>query len=131
MTHLIDSDWVADWLKGRPDAVSLLSSFGRGNLAISLITYGEIFEGIYFGRDPAQHERDFRQFLRGVPILPLNRASMRNFASIRGELRRRGQLLRDPDLLIATTAIFHNLTLVTRNVGHFARIPGLQLHVAG
>ncbi len=50
MTHLVDSDWVADWLKGRPQAVQLLSSLGQGNLAISLITFGEIYEGVYFGK---------------------------------------------------------------------------------
>jgi tRNA(fMet)-specific endonuclease VapC len=31
------------------------------------------------------------------------------------------------DLLIAATALEHDLTLVTRNQRHFARIPGLQI----
>ena len=46
MSYLIDSDWVADYLRGRPDAVALLPTLdGR---AISLITFGEIYEGIYY-----------------------------------------------------------------------------------
>jgi predicted nucleic acid-binding protein len=32
------------------------------------------------------------------------------------------------DLLIAATAVHHGLTLVTRNLRHFQRIPNLQLH---
>ncbi len=130
MTHLIDSDWVVDWLKGRPAAVQFLSSLGRGNLAISLITFGEIYEGVYFGGDPERHERAFRQFLRGVPVLPLNRPIMQRFARIRGELRRNGNLIRDPDLLIAATALQHGLIMATRNRRHFERIPGLTLQPA-
>ena len=130
MTHVIDSDWVADWLKGRPEAVQLLSSFGQGNLALSLITFGEIYEGVYFGMDPERHERVFLQFLRGVRVLPLTRPIMRRFARIRGELRRNGNLIRDPDLLIAATALQHDLVLATRNRHHFERIPGLRLQPA-
>jgi predicted nucleic acid-binding protein len=101
----------------------------RDGLAISLITFGEIYEGIYFsGHDPAAEERGFRQFLQGVAVLPLNRAIMRRFAHIRGNLRRTGQIIGDPDILIAATALHHNLTLATGNVNHFRRIPGLQLY---
>lgn len=126
MSYLIDSDWVADYLRGRPDAVALLPTLdGR---AISLITFGEIYEGIYYGADPRANELAFRSFLRGVDVLPLNRAIMRRFARIRGNLRRRGQIIGDPDILIAATALHHGLTLVTRNISHFQRIPGLSLY---
>jgi predicted nucleic acid-binding protein len=55
---------------------------------------------------------------------------MKRFARLRGELRRQGQLIPDPDLLIAATALQHDLTIVTRNVRHFQRIPGLKLYQA-
>jgi predicted nucleic acid-binding protein len=129
MTYLIDSDWVAAWLKGRDEARSLLSSLGRGNLAISLITFGEIYEGVYFGRDPQRHERIFRQFLRGVPVLPLNRQIMQRFARVRGELRSDGKLIGDSDILIAATALQHDRILVTQNIHHFERIPNLKLYL--
>jgi tRNA(fMet)-specific endonuclease VapC len=128
MTYLVDSDWVSSYLNGRPEAVQLLSSLRTAGLAISLITYGEIYEGIYFGRDPQAYERVFREFLRRVQVLSPNRAIMRQFARLRGTLRRRGQTLPDPDILIAATALYHSLTLVTRNLRHFERIPNLQLH---
>jgi predicted nucleic acid-binding protein len=70
----------------------------------------------------------FRQFLRRVDVLPLNRSIMRRFAQVRGELRRRGQLVGDPDLLIAATALHHGLVLVTNNRRHFERIAELQLY---
>ena len=128
MSYLVDTDWVADALHGRAAAVELLTSIAQQGLAISLVTYGEIYEGILYGRDPRAAERGFRQFLRQVDVLLLTRSIMRRFAQIRGDLRRRGQLIGDPDIVIAATALHHTLTLVTRNRPDFGRIPGLQLH---
>ena len=130
MTYLVDTDWVADHLKGREPVVSTLLGLADEGLAISTITYGEIYDGIYAGRDPTGHERGFRSFLRAVRVLPLSRATMRWFASVRGDLRRRGQPFGDMDLLIAATALGRDLTLLTRNRREFGRISGLRLYEA-
>ncbi len=128
MSYLIDSDRVAEFLKGIPTTIALISSLPQDELAISLITYGEIYEGIYFGRDPKKHEQALLSFLRGVEVLPLNKSIMKRFARIRGNLRGIGQLIGHMDVLIAATAITHNLTLVTGNIKHFRRIPGLVIY---
>lgn len=39
-----------------------------------------------------------------------------------------GILIPDTDLLIAATAIYHNLALVTGNIRHFNRIPNLNIY---
>jgi tRNA(fMet)-specific endonuclease VapC len=128
MIYLIDSDVVADYLKGVPQAVQQISAFVRGGIAISIITYGEIYDGIDGSYDPKAAAEVFRRFLRFVNVLPLNRSVMRRFAAVRRDLRSRGQLIPDMDMLIAATAPHHNLTLVTRNRSHFRRIPGITLH---
>ncbi len=51
---------------------------------------------------------------------------MQRFARIRGDLRQRGQLIGDPDILIATTALYYDLILLTRNKKHYQRIPLLK-----
>jgi tRNA(fMet)-specific endonuclease VapC len=51
------------------------------------------------------------------------------FGGVRADLRRQGKLIPDLDLLIAATALRHNLTVVNRDE-HFRRIPGLKLHGA-
>ena len=87
MKYLVDSDVVADALKGKAQIVELLSSLEPQGLAISLITYGEIYEGILYSEDPAASERIFNQFLRDVTVLPITRPIMRRFAQLRGQLR--------------------------------------------
>lgn len=130
MKYLADSDWIADWLLGAKKAVQLLTPLRVDGLAISVIAYGEILEGIYFGREPARSRQQFGKFLRRVTVLNLNRSIMQRFAIVRGALRSQGQLIGDADLLIAATALHHDLTLLTRNARHFQRVPDLKLHRA-
>ena len=127
MSYLFDSDRVVDYLNGRSDAVALLTDLTADYSAISVISYGEIYEGIYYGRDSARTEFNFERFLDEVVVLPVERDIMRIFAHVRGRLRHSGQMISDTDLLIGATALHHDLTLVTRNVRHFERIPDLKL----
>ena len=131
MSYLVDTDWVVEYLKGRELAATTLPQLRHDGLAVSLITFGEVYEGIYSGRDPERHEEIFLRFLRRAQVLPLNRTIRRHFALIRGQLRSRGQLIGDLDLLIAATALHHDLTLVTHNLRHFSRIPSLKLYEVG
>jgi predicted nucleic acid-binding protein len=127
MTYLIDSDFTADYLDGYRRAVQVIDPLRSDGIAISLVTYGEIYEGIFGTADPKAAELVFQAWLRSVEVLPLTRPIMRRFAGIRADLRRQGNLIADSDLMIAATALHHNLTLVTRNRRHFARVPNLTL----
>src|SRR5437762_10389243 len=98
MKYLIDSDIAVDWLLGKSQAIQMLSSLEREGLSISLMTYGEIYEGIYYSADPKASEEVFTHFLQDIDILYLNEPIMQIFARIRGELRAKGNLIPDPDL---------------------------------
>lgn len=52
---------------------------------------------------------------------------MKRCALVRKQLRDSGQLIPAFDIVIATTALEHDLTLITRNAKHFARIEELKL----
>ncbi|HLH62611.1 MAG TPA: type II toxin-antitoxin system VapC family toxin [Ktedonobacteraceae bacterium] len=126
MKYLVDTDWVIDYPAGRQPAIALLIPLTQEGLAGSLITLGEIYEGIYYGRDPQKSEAGFRHFLRGISVLSLNRSIMQRFGYIRGDLRRKGLLIGDPDILIAATAMYYDLTLLSRNRKDYERIQGLK-----
>jgi tRNA(fMet)-specific endonuclease VapC len=128
MTYLLDTDITASWLNGHKQTVELLSPLRHQGLALSLMTYGEIYEGVYFGKDPQAAERGLLGFLRRVDVLPISKAVLKQFARVRGHLRSQGLLIPDPDILIGATALQHNLTLLTGNRRHFERIPGLMIY---
>ncbi len=128
MRYLIDTDWVVDHLLGKPVAVRLLQTLEPDGLAISQVTFGEIYEGIYHGSDPTAAETAFLNFLANVDVLDLTIEIWKRYARIRGDLRKSGQLIAEFDNLIASTALEYDLILVTRNLRHFQRIPNLKLY---
>ena len=120
---------MIEFLKGREPAVSTLPRLARaGGIGISLVTYGEVYDGIYHGQRPVENERGFKAFLRQARVVPIDRRTMRWFGRLRGQMRTMGKPVGDLDLLIAATALRHDLTLVTHNRAHFARVPGLRLY---
>jgi tRNA(fMet)-specific endonuclease VapC len=128
MTYLVDTDYIADYLKGYKAATTLLNSLLPQGISISIITFAEAYEGIYYGQNRLQHEHGFRQLVKTIPVVTITRSVALQFARIRGELRAKGLLIPDPDLYIAATALQHNLTLVTRNLKDYERVPHLKLY---
>ena len=128
MNDLIDTDWVVDHLLGKPTATRLLRALEPDGLAISQVTIGEIYEGIYHGSQPSAVGAAFLGFQARVDVLELTVEIWKRFARIRGDLRSVGQLIAEFDVLIASTSIHHDPTLVTRNLRHYQRIPALKLY---
>ncbi len=129
MSYLVDSDWIIDALAGIPSAVSALKQHAHQQaLAVSIVSFGELFDGAFDLPDPAQHIASYRRFLSGFIVLGLNDPIMELFARHRYRLRREGNIIPDMDLLIAATTLHHDLTLMTRNLRHFSRIPDLKLY---
>lgn len=128
MAYLIDADWAIDALGGHRDARPILESLMGVGVSISWVTVGEIYEGAFRSPDPQSHLDVFRAFLDFFSVLDLNDDIMERFASIRALLRRKGQIIPDLDIVLAATALHYDLTVLTYDVGHFRRIPGLKVY---
>ena len=128
---LVDADIAIDALAGRRDALELLSGLAPRGIAISIVTVGEIYEGAYWSLDPAGRLASYRAFLQSFDVLGLTDSIIERFAEVRAELRRRGALIPDLDVLMGVTAVHHNLALLSRNVRHLRRIPGIRIHGDG
>lgn len=127
MRYLVDSDWLIDAATGRPRAQQTLARLSDNELAVSIIAVAEVYEGAFGTPDPQVTLAGLRAFLSEFVILPLTDPIAARFAGLRAALRQQGQLIPDMDLFIAATALEEELTLVTRNVRHFHRIPELRL----
>ena len=53
----------------------------------------------------------------------------RHYARIRSELERSGKPIGNMDLLIASHAVSRGMTVVTNNLKHFSKVPGLNVEV--
>ncbi|MDP9470328.1 MAG: type II toxin-antitoxin system VapC family toxin [Chloroflexota bacterium] len=114
----------------KSQAVDLLADLQQGGIAISVITYMELAEGIATGRSSHQQQRGFRGFLRGTRVLVIGRSTAERTADIRMHLRQQKRPVKHRvlDRLVAATAIQHRLILVTRNTRDYADITGLRLY---
>lgn len=96
-------------------------------LAITTITAYEYTRGMAFlGRDPAKVINELRN---RFSIINLNTESIIKSSQIYADLRKKGQLIPDPDILIASICITNNIPLSTKNTKHFNRLTtyGLKL----
>lgn len=110
-------------------AIDLIENVSPSGLAVSLISYGELYEGAYYARDREGSLAGLHAFLEGKELLPVTAAVAARFAIVRGALSRPlRQQIGDMDLLIAATALTHDLTLLTRNLRDFQHVPNLRLY---
>lgn len=72
MPYLIDSDVLIAQREGQPGALALLEDLAPKGLAISVITYIEVYQGTLRSPDPVQASESFARFLVGMPVVPLS-----------------------------------------------------------
>ncbi len=130
MPYLVDSDWAADFLAGKPAAIQLIGMLLPSGISISAISYMEVMEGVRGSRNSAALTQGFRAFLRGVPVLAFSQEIADQAADIRLDLRGRKRQVNERvlDILVAATAMDHGLMLITRNTRDYADIAELQLY---
>ena len=61
-----------------------------------------------------------------ITIIPMSN-SVKRYAENKAKLIVTGKRIEDFDLIIASTAQAHGLTLVTGNISHMSRIDGLEI----
>ena len=126
--YLVDTDVLIDFLDNSPIAVQHIAFIEDAGIAVSVISIGEFYEGIHGRKRNSDYEKRFVAFLGSVSVLVASTAIMKRYAWIKYQLDAAGQPLPDFDIIIAATAIEHDLTLLTRNRRHFERIMALKLY---
>jgi tRNA(fMet)-specific endonuclease VapC len=122
---LLDTDhWVA-LLRGRLSLEGKVSP--DESLAITAISVAELTHGASKSARAEENLARLDILLATLIILPFDEAAARHFGALKATLERSGNRLADLDLQIASIALANDLSLITHNTRHFARIPGLQL----
>ncbi len=127
MSYLIDTDILIYSLKNDPHVTQKFKENLNIPKSISVITYGEL---VYGARKSQHVEKNLPAVYRVAelfPVLDINKSIMDIFGEIKCNLERNGKIIPDMDILIAATALTHNLTLVTNNTRHFQKIPALKI----
>jgi tRNA(fMet)-specific endonuclease VapC len=128
MKYLIDTDWVIDHLNEVTSVSERLQELAPQGLAMSVVSLAELYEGVYYSRNPEASMVSLQRFLnRELTLLGVDEETCKMFGRERGRLRAAGQRIGDMDLMIAATALRHDLTLLSNNRRHFERIEKLHI----
>lgn len=107
-----------DWLAGIPQECQYVSA----------VSVGELYKGAFRSANPDRFLTFIEErLITAITVLPYDVAVAKVFGQVRAALESRGKVLEDSDLQIAATAVHHGLELVTGNIAHFERVPGLKL----
>ena len=129
--YLLDSDILINLIRRAPSTmlIARLASVPPEQQFTSSITLGELVYGAFKlqARTDELLQQLEESLLPNLPVLPFDSAAAQYYGEVRADLERRGMPLGDADLRIGCIALAHGLTMVTGNVRHFERIPGLTV----
>lgn len=130
MAYLLDTNLLSELIRKKPS--ELVLDRLRGIRIEELYSSSVCVMELRFGAARHPHGRRLWKriqddVLSKISILPVGFDEAATAGEILAELQAAGTPIGVEDVLIGSTALVHELTVVTRNVKHLARIRGLQV----
>jgi tRNA(fMet)-specific endonuclease VapC len=91
------------------------------------VTVSELHYGAAKSVAPEKNRSLVKRFLATLPILGVDEAAAQIFGEAKALLERQGQRVADADLFIGAIAAARQATVVTGNIRHYSRIPGVAI----
>ena len=131
MIHL-DTSFLIDLLREvgreRPGAASaFLHQLMDEELGISVFVACELFAGVELSTESTREMQKVQRLCNAFQVTYPDERFPLTYGKLLAQLERNRQKISAMDLLIATTALTAEASLVTRNVKDFSRVPGLRL----
>jgi len=124
--YLLDTNICAYFLNGKYNLEEKFDEIGIENCSISEITIAELKYGIEKSKKQKKNRKAIEFFQTQFDILPIYPV-LDVYAKEKARLKTKGKIIDDFDLLIGSTAVFHDLIMVTKNLKHFERIKGINI----
>lgn len=132
MTHL-DTSFLVDLLRERrkgeagPAGELLVDRLADEELGISVHVACELYAGAELASHRRRERKRVQELCASLHVAYPDDGFAPTYGRLLDHLRRSGEPIATMDLLIATAAVRGEAPLVTRNVRHFSRVPGLEL----
>lgn len=124
---LLDTNVCIGFLKGNAAVARRLGERDPREIRLCAVVKAELHYRARSSERVAENSALLEQFFRPFLSLPFDDGCAREYGALRAHLRRSGNPIGANDLMIAATALVHDLTVVTRNTREFARVPNLRL----
>lgn len=124
--YLLDTSIYSQPLRRRPvvQALERWDTLGDAQCVVSVVSVAEVEFGLHL-EDSQNRQKRYEELLQGrLDVVPTDLAAWQEFAKRKARQQILGLPVSDLDLLIATCAICHQLTVATLNAKDFAKIEG-------
>jgi tRNA(fMet)-specific endonuclease VapC len=125
--YLLDTNACIRILNGSSEPlVTRLRSHAPSEIRVSSVTRAELLYGARRSARVAENLRLLDAFFAPLVSLPFDDSCADQYGALRASLAAAGRPIGPNDLLIAATALAHDVTLVTHNLREFSRVAGLK-----
>lgn len=124
--YLLDTCVCISMFRNEGHVREKLLNVGLDNCYISEITIAELYFGVAKAENKKRKLEDIKRVQQIFKVIPAY-SSFKEYGEIRHSLEHTGLRVDQFDLLIGATAIHHQMTLVTSNLKHFERMPGIEI----
>ena len=125
---MLDTNICIYIIKNRPESVrKKFQEFKIGELCISTITVSELLYGAFKSQFIEKNLKAIESFLIPFEIIDYDYQASMEHGKIRANLEKKGKVIGNMDMQIASHALALDLILVTNNIKEFERVEGLKL----
>ena len=126
--YLLDTNIVNYWMRGHLRLLDTIKRHSPKDLSLSAITLAEIYYGIE--KSPARKKErriKIEQIRSQLEIHPFDESAAVQYGIIRAQLEKKGRMISERDLQIASIALAKRLCVVTHNTQEFNRVEKLKV----
>ncbi|RHO65855.1 type II toxin-antitoxin system VapC family toxin [Parabacteroides sp. AF48-14] len=124
--YILDTNICISLLKNKYGIREKVLDVKAENCFVSEITIAELYYGASKSNNKEERIKDVSYIASIFQVIPVYE-SLELYGDIKAELERGGTPLDDFDILIGSSAIYRNFIMVTDNVKHLNKLPGIRI----
>ena len=129
MKCLVDTNVCIAWLKGERGVRSAWLEASPDEVFLSSVVRAELLYGARHSQQVAANLKRLEVLFAALVSAPFDDRAAEQYGVLRAQLTAAGRPIGPNDLMIASTALALDVTLVTRNAREFTQVTGLRLEV--
>jgi tRNA(fMet)-specific endonuclease VapC len=128
MRYMLDTNICSYILKSHPLSVKAhFEQVGTRDLCISTVVLAELYYGAARHPKGPAIRKEIDEFVSRLVVIPWDEIAADHYGEIRATMEKDGTPIGAMDMMIAAHARSQGATLVSNNIRHFDKVPGLHI----
>ena len=126
---LLDTDILIGLLRNNKEAVSKITKLIDKHVILftTSINTAELYFGAHLSEKSQENLKAVEKLIKTINIIPFELNHSKIYGEVRADLQKKGEMINELDIFIATIAMEKDLPIITRNTKHFDRIMKLTI----